>query len=76
MKASSTLRETFRAAIEPLDTPERRERYQRLGLTWKRYRWDLLWESGAGLPLCNKAYAEDLKDDHIDTVLRSIVPKF
>lgn len=77
MKVSAEHLANMRAAIEPLDTDETRERYRqgnfpradRVKNLDMRYRWDLLWSSGA--------YGEEFdgyKNDHIDTALRAIVP--
>ena len=69
----------LKAAIEPLDTPERRERY-RTGQFERadkvvdlnvRYRWDLLWEVGGVRKVTG--VASFYKDAHIDTALRRIV---
>lgn len=66
------------AAITPLDIPNRRDyyragRFARAELVKdvdRRYRWDLLWASGAAAVLYDAGY----NDAHIDTALRSIVP--
>lgn len=79
MKMSGQHFEELRAAIAPLDTEERRAAYrtgdfpradkvQDLNM---RYRWDLFWAVGAHYRLY---VAGGLKDSHIDTALRSIVP--
>lgn len=42
----------------------------------KRFRWNLLWDSGVNAPdvrLLWRMYDEGLNDDHIDTALRAIV---
>ena len=76
MKMSKQLYERLSAKVEALDNPRRRAAYAEGGLSSERYRWDLFWsvcgflESG----LWDKEIA-DLKDDHIDTALRRIVPK-
>lgn len=66
-----------RELIQPLDTDLRRETY-RQGLFHnadktkdldRRYRWDLLWASGAYTILSEG----DVNDSHIDTALRKIV---
>ena len=70
--------QTLKAAIEPLDTPQRRQiykesRYPRAELTKdvnKRYRWDLL--HAAKLGSLSHLY-EYLNDTHIDTALRNLV---
>lgn len=86
MKIKDADLQALRAAVCPLDTDARRNRYRRGDFPHatrvkdlsKRYRWDLIHDSGlkigdgvgmSGLPL----YAY-LNDDHIDTALRSLVP--
>jgi hypothetical protein len=72
--------EILRAAIIPLDTAERRAQYRSGNFPRadavqdldKRYRWDLLWASGAMCLLWDSD--ADYKDAHIDTALRSVVP--
>ena len=69
----------MREALRPLDTPERRERYRKGEFPRadkvkdldKRYRWDLWWDC----ELAGHFKYEDMTDAHIDTALRSIVPK-
>lgn len=78
----------LRGAITPFDTPERRRLYldgdfhnaahcKDLDM---RYRWDLLYASklklgdGVGIEGDLNLYAY-LNDSHIDTALRSLVPK-
>ena len=79
--------ETLRAAIVPLDTQERRDRYLRGEFSNAnrckdlnaRYRWDLLYATrlkigdGVGIKGDLDLY-EYLNDTHIDTALKSIVP--
>ena len=68
--------QVLRAAIQPLDTEERRELYRAHPLSNMRYRWDLLWAVSRSLPddfVCKTLYAY-LDDTHIDTALRTIVP--
>lgn len=71
--------EEMASLIRPLDTAERRARYRtgdfpradRVNDLDRRYRWDLLWASGANRiawPM------PDIKDNHVDTALRTIVP--
>jgi hypothetical protein len=84
MKMKAEHFEALRAAIAPLDTPARREaylsgRFPRAELVKdldKRYRWDLLWGTTGSerVGFWSDLYAY-LNDDHIDTALRSIVPK-
>lgn len=49
--------------------PNMKREYMELGLTSKRYRWDLLWLSRFEVV---ELY-DYLNDDHIDTALRKIV---
>lgn len=72
--------DVLEAAIKPLDTAERRERYRKGDFPNadkvkdldKRYRWDLLWASGDRYFL-DFARALDATDNHIDTALRRVV---
>ena len=74
--------DAMRALIAPLDTADRRDAYRtgnypRADKTVdveRRYRWDLLWHSGANRVLWGWDAFHDVKDSHIDTALRSIVP--
>lgn len=70
MKLTFEHRNALESAIRPLDTAERRARYA--GLSDKRYRWDLLWAAKQS-ELVGQIY-KYANDDHIDTVLRRIVP--
>lgn len=78
MKASKELQAAVRIAIERLDNGRARQAYrdgnfpraERTRDKDKRYRWDLLWASGS-YAYCSH---ENLDDNHIDTMLRSIVP--
>jgi hypothetical protein len=78
MKIPPATVEAMRALIAPLDTDEVRARYvagdfPRSDLTKdlnRRYRWDLLWASGA----YNGDEFNGYKNDWIDTALRRIVP--
>lgn len=88
MKIKTEDLEKLKAAVAPLDTPANREKYAsgdfpRANLCRdldKRYRWDLLYASGlkigdgVGMPGDVNLYAY-MDDSHIDTALRSIVPK-
>ena len=64
--------------VAVIDTPERREAYLAGAFFGadsvkdldRRYRWDLLWASGAYSLVSD---IEGLKDAHIDTALRSAV---
>jgi len=66
------------AAIQPLDTEERRAKYRRRDFpladrvqdVYKRYRWDLLWLSKVDI---SRMY-DYLDDSNIDTALKRIVP--
>jgi hypothetical protein len=71
--------EAVRAALAPLDTDERRDRY-RTGKFPRstsvrdldvRYRWDLYWAAGGYNLLPTSAH---YLAAHIDTMLRRIVP--
>ena len=85
MKIPMQLLNQCKALITPLDTPERRERYiagdfpRSAGVQDldTRYRWDLYWASGASANVFEWAATrgvDDLKDAHVDTMLRRIVP--
>jgi hypothetical protein len=71
MKMTSTDYEELK--LEIIDTlnenPNMRAEYEKLGLTNKRYRWDLLWLSGVDVT----KYYHYLNDDHIDTALRRLL---
>jgi hypothetical protein len=71
MKMTSTDYEELK--LEIIDTlnenPNMRAEYEKLGLTHKRYRWDLLWLSGVDVT----KYYHYLNDDHIDTALRRLL---
>lgn len=81
MKMSPELFQAIKEAIDPLNTPENRERYRTGNYprseTTKdvnmRYRWDLLWATFRPTEEQRKEFNE-LKDTHIDTALRRIVP--
>ena len=78
MKITPQDLDAMREAISPLDTQDRRARYQagafpRADLTKdvdKRYRWDLLHESGYRIV----DLYDYMDDTHIDTALRNLVP--
>jgi hypothetical protein len=81
MKVSPEHFEAMKAAIEPLDLPEYRDRYKRRDIARndyvqdinKRYRWDLYWfaaRKGYSMPDSTNGY----NMAHIDTALRKIVP--
>lgn len=71
---------TLKAAIQPLDTAERRNLYlegrfphaDKVRDLNKRYRWDLLHAAGLTSWLCDTLYRY-AHDDHVDSALRSIV---
>lgn len=77
LKVSREHLAAIRAAIEPLDTLERRNAYRsgqypRADLTKdvnKRYRWDLFYAAGSW-----RLHDGNYLDSHIDTALRFIVP--
>ncbi len=79
MKASPAQVAAIRAAVSVYDTPANRHLYTsrqvaraELVQDWdKRYRWDLLWMSR--IPM-GPLYDAGLNDEHIDTVLRNVVP--
>lgn len=80
MKVSPEAFKRLQAAVEPLDTPERRARYlagdfvnaDRCKDLNMRYRWDLFWLVDRDAVF--KEELKDLNDDHIDTALRRAVP--
>lgn len=82
MKVSAEQFETFRLAIEPLDTPELREQYQtgafprsdQVNDLDTRYRWDLFWVAWHNNRQLRDIVDGGLKDSHINTALRRIVP--
>ena len=69
--------DAIRAAVAPLDTDERRDAYARGDFPRaelcrdldKRYRWDLLHESGYRIV----SLYDYLDDRHIDSALRAVV---
>ena len=79
MRITTATTEAWKAAIAPLDTPEKRERYRtgdipradRVKDLNKRYRWDLAYAARLNLIAL---YDVGCNDTHIDTALRSIVP--
>jgi hypothetical protein len=83
MKASPEFRTALDAAIAPYDIEENRARYragdfprsERTKDLNKRYRWDLFWMASTNdnRSLSELARIEDLNDDHIDTVLKSLI---
>jgi hypothetical protein len=73
--------ETMRAAIAPMDTEARRERY-RTGTflhaehcrdAGKRHRWDLFHDAGLTSFACSTLYRY-VDDTHIDSALRQLIP--
>lgn len=83
-KIQGELLEQIRAAVAPLDTEEVRQAYRsgnypRAALVADvntRYRWDLFYAVwGKALPFAAfDAVPGGVKDAHIETALRSIVP--
>jgi hypothetical protein len=80
MKASPELFARIKAAITPLDTEATRQEYRdgefprcyTVKNLDERYRWDLFWAIDRHVTYgCSD---EQLNDNHIDTMLRSIVP--
>jgi hypothetical protein len=59
--------------LEIIDTlnenPQMWAEYKKIGLSHKRYRWDLLWLSGFDIT----SLYHYLNDDHIDTALRRLL---
>lgn len=83
LKMPRGLFDTLAGAIQPADTPERREVYRKGMFARahavrdldKRYRWDLLRICVSSRRICDVLYTgAGLSDDHIDTALRRIVP--
>jgi len=68
MKMSQGTYEVLASAVSRVEIahPYLKAAYQRKGLSWERYRWDLLHRTS----LSRRLYDEGLKDDHIDTALR------
>lgn len=82
MKMSPELFQAIKEAIDPLNTPENRERYRTGNYPRSentkdvnmRYRWDLMW--AAFWPNSTEEQRKEFnepKDTHIDTALRRIV---
>lgn len=80
LKLSAARVDAMRAAITPIDTPERRAAYlsgrfpraDRVRNLDVRYRWDALHASGFRTA---DLYAEPgIDDSHIDSALRAIAP--
>lgn len=82
MKMAERIYEGLRAAIEEIDTPERRAVYAardfpRAELVRdldRRYRWDLFYDAQLSFWLAGYTIPAELDDSHIDTALRRIVP--
>ena len=82
MKMSIPTFDSLRDAVQRADTDHwrtayREGRYPRSERTRDvnlRYRWDLLWSVMGRLPDAARCEINTLKDDHIDTALRRIVP--
>lgn len=79
-KASPELVEEIRSRIAQIDSQELRERYRKGEISNnfegqdmdKRYRYDLFW--AAASDIYSKVNKEGLKSDHLDTVLKEVVP--
>ena len=79
MKASAEFRAAVAAAIAPSDNEGNRDKYRRGDFPRAdktkdinmRYRWDLYFHACATFGFFDTG---DLRGEHIDTVLRSIVP--
>lgn len=80
MRISKKSFELIRTAVEKFDTPDTRAEYQYLGMSHKRYRWDVLWYAEQkALPerfISDLYKNENVTDDHLDTVLRRVVKPF
>ena len=72
----------MRELIQPLDTPEARDKYRSGNISRfdsvqdinMRYRWDLLWASGPNdLFDIMRESDPEFMDSHVDSLLRSIV---
>lgn len=74
MKMTKKHYEMLEKAVKPLDTQERRDTYKKHGFTNMRYRWDLFWKSEIYKTFWMQEVYAYCNDDHIDTVLRNIVP--
>lgn len=84
MKMTTEHFDALKAAIEPLDTPERRRAYiegrfprsDKVKDLDTRYRWDLFWYSGGYRHIKDPLALNGCEyiDTHIDTALRRIVP--
>lgn len=75
MKMSDELFGALKDAVEPLDTQKARNNYLNADLSDERYRWDLFWAATRQDFNINDLYnVEGLKDSHVDTALRKIVP--
>lgn len=72
MKATPEQQEIIREAVAPLDTVVRRGYAKNVGHSDMRHRWDLMW---LAIDKREMSYSdlEGLNDNHIDTVLMSIV---
>ena len=78
MKVSQQELLELKSHVEPLDTAERRQKYQdglypRAHFTkdlYTRYCWDLYFDCGYSLN------GGDLKDSHLYTALRKVIPDF
>lgn len=77
MKIKAEHFETLRAAVSAQHSSELETRYQKAGLSAKRYRWDLLWFATINGERSCKWVSDNLylycDDSHIDTALRRII---
>lgn len=85
MKVTAAHLTLLRAAVEPLDTAERRAQYAARDIPRAdvvqdldmRYRWDTLWLAVAPMDtddVRHVVYDSGYATAHLDTALRSIVP--
>lgn len=80
MKITPEHVEWMRQEIAPMDTDINRQRYRdgdfpradKVNDLNKRYRWDLFYAANVSNYIV-ELYGMNIKDDHIDTALRSIV---
>jgi hypothetical protein len=79
-KASPELVEEVRSLISQIDSQELREKYRQGNINNnfegqdmdKRYRYDLFWAAAGDI--YSKVNKEGLKSDHLDTLLKEVVP--
>jgi hypothetical protein len=82
MKASTEYVEKMRKAVSKHDTTAERKRYFETYVNDPitdmdtLYRWDTLWSAvDSGDYTYDDLQSEDLDDAHIDTVLKTIIPR-